>query len=468
MPNHQLTPPLTIDVTNAMIPGPAGCFGIASPLLISPMRVKLSKAMAVAFQARETGEIAWAELASERSSVDLCIEYANVIKKKFRNFVQFGIGGSALGAQALLDAVCHPFANNLPGNVRIFVADNIDPDWLHGLFEIIDPKETAFHVVTKSGATPETMAQAFLAIEQVKQAVGDNWRDHLYITTDPRKGALKKWAVQENLPTLHIHPNVGGRFSVLTSVGLLAAAVAGVDVYALLDGAQWAEEKCWRENPEENPAAKLAALLYRADVENQIKMFVMMPYSSRLYRLGDWFRQLWAESVGKRLDLNGNEVFVGTTPIKALGATDQHSQVQLYVEGPKDKLTIFVEAPFNHEVTIPQGLPGDDSLSYLTGHTFNELIHSELRATERALAKAERPSICFALNGHTPEAIGAFFYLWEVTTAFAGYLYNINPFDQPGVETGKVTTAALLGKKGMEAEANAIRSERDAYPRILL
>ncbi len=461
--------PLTIDFTNALNPGPAGDGAINAPMINPKMQEALKSAIAEGFRMREEGEIAWAELPNEaRGIVDNCIEHALIIKRDFSNFVQFGIGGSALGAQALVDAVSHPYANLTGQKPRILIADNIDPDALSGLFDIANPKETCYHIVTKSGSTPETMAQLFYALEQIKKVVGDDWKRHIYITTDPRVGPLKKWAFDNELPTFHIPPKVGGRFSVLTSVGLFAAAVTGVNCYKLLDGAKWMEERCWNENLQENPAAWLAAMAYRADRELAIKMFVMMPYSNRLYRLGDWFRQLWAESIGKRYNRNGKEIFVGTTPIKALGATDQHSQVQLYVEGPKDKLTIFVEAPFDHEIKIPEGLPGDTSLSYLKGHGFGELIHAELRATERALALAGRPSIKIKLNGHTPEAVGAFFYLWEVATCFAGSLYNINAFDQPGVEAGKITTAALMGKAGMETEAQTIRDEHDKFPRIVL
>ncbi len=462
-------PPLTIDFTNAINPGPAGAGAIAAPILNEAIVKELKLALADNYRMRETGEIAWAELPHEAQAIaDQSVVFAKTIRNDFENFVQMGIGGSALGAQAVLEAVGHPYANLTNQRPRMFVADNIDPDQLNGLFDVADPKKTCYHIVTKSGSTPETMAQLFIVLDRIKAAVGDNWRKHLYITTDPKVGALKKWAVEENLPTLHIPPKVGGRFSVLTSVGLLPAAVAGMDVYAMLEGAKWMQIRCWHENPEQNPAAWLAALLVRADRELGIKMFVMMPYSSRLYRMGDWFRQLWAESIGKRYDRDGKEIFVGTTPIKALGATDQHSQVQLYVEGPKDKLTIFVEAPFDGEVKIPIGLPGDKALAYLEGHGMGELLLTELRATERAIAKAGRPSITIKLSGHNPEAVGAFLYLWEVTTALAGSMYNINAFDQPGVEAGKITTAALLGKPGMEAEADAINKELAAFKKIVV
>lgn len=441
--------PLRVNVRYALVSHEKNSFGLSLPLINSQYKNQVQSALRKALEQREIGEIAWADLPNENGIVDLCIEYGKTIRSYFKHFVQVGIGGSALGAQALMEALVQQLDLNQL-QLTYHILDNIDPDVMVGLKDQIDLKKTVFHIVTKSGSTPETMAQLFILIDWVKTEVGENWRNHFFITTDPRIGALKQWAVKENLPTLHIPTKVGGRFSVLTSVGLLIASVFNVNVYDLLKGADLMEKQCWSDDFENNPAMNLAVMLIRLQQERAINQLVMMPYSSRLYRLGDWFRQLWAESIGKKYNDSGSEVFTGSTPIKALGATDQHSQVQLYVEGPADKVVIFVVAPFEHQVNIPKAFEGAENLNYLEGVDLGELLHTEFVATQIALYDSNRPSITLELSAHNSISVGAFFYFWEMVTMYAGYILAINPFDQPGVEAGKISTAALLGKQGLE------------------
>jgi glucose-6-phosphate isomerase len=245
--------------------------------------------------------------------------------------------------------------------------------------------------------------------------------------------------------------NVGGRFSVLSAVGLLPAAVVGIDIMDLLDGAQQMAERCRTPVLIENPAGLLATLLHQADSEQGAPIHVMMPYSDRLRSLAAWFQQLWAESLGKAEDRQGNQVNVGPTPVPALGATDQHSLLQLLMEGPRDKVVLFLSAgPGEDQVPIPSIRKEHPALSYLGGHSLYELLETERRATMEALRQKGRPNLCLELESLTPRAIGELIMLLEIATAFAGALYGVNPLDQPGVELSKELTYGLLGREGYE------------------
>ena len=378
------------------------------------------------------------------------------------NFVLAGIGGSALGPAAIFGALAHPLHNLLSyeergGRSRFFVLDNVDPDTAWSLLDFCDPRDTVYNIISKSGATAETAAATLLIFDRLKKALGSGWKDHVLCTTDPESGDLRKLCTEEKLPTLDLPGGVGGRFSVLTPVGLFPSFMLGFDVLQMLDGAADMAERCMSDNFEENPAAQMAALLYLFDTAQHKPMHVMMGYANSLYLLCDWFRQLWAESLGKAKDPDGNTVNVGPTPIKALGTTDQHSQVQLYIEGPHDKVFIFLEVErFRTELQLPALYPDVSSLNYLGNQTMNKLMAAEFAATREALARQQRPSMTITFPRLDARSVGEFFMLLEVVTTLAGSLYHINPFDQPGVELGKVLTYGLMGRKGFEGKAEGM------------
>jgi glucose-6-phosphate isomerase len=371
--------------------------------------------------------------------------------------VVLGIGGSALGARALHQALCHPQHNKFPMARRqhrpgLWVADNIDPDYLYGLLDGLDMRRTGFNVISKSGNTAETLAQ-FLWIYRLLQgrAGAAKARERFIITTDPEKGPLRSLVAREHLPSLAVPPNVGGRFSVLSAVGLLPAALAGIEVEELLAGARFMDQRLKVAAPDQNLAYRLAALFYLYATAKARPNLVFMPYASSLAGMADWFCQLWAESLGKQHDLAGNVVHAGSTPIRALGTTDQHSQLQLYMEGPPDKLVAFlVSDNFKHHLEIPDLYPDQEALSYLGGHSLNELLRIEQQATAFNLMKAGRPNLTLHLPEINPFTIGQLIYLLEVVTVAAAFLFGVNAFDQPGVEGGKHTTYGLMGRRGFE------------------
>jgi glucose-6-phosphate isomerase len=417
---------------------------------------KIRKAASGMKEKRKKGGMDWRDLPYNQADVVADIKKtASKIQQSFENFVILGIGGSALGPIAVHQALNHLHYNELPRDLRgnypkFYVVDNIDPEGMAALFDIVDPKKTVFNVITKSGSTSETMAQFLIVRDMLKRMVGDGYNNHIIATTDKEKGSLVKIARDEGFKTFYIPAGVGGRFSELTPVGLLSAAVTGIDIDELLAGAAFMDEVCSDDNVFENPAYMAATLQYIAMKKGK-NISVMIPYADGLKYMSDWYAQLWAESLGKRFDIDGNQVFTGQTPVKALGVTDQHSQVQLYTEGPFDKVITFLKVErYRTEMDIPTGYQDMSAVSFLGGHSLNELIHAEQWATEYALLKANRLNCTIILPEINPFTIGQLLYFMEVETAFCGELLNINAFDQPGVEEGKKATFALLGRSGYE------------------
>ncbi len=415
---------------------------------------------------RGTGMMGWTELPYNQEEIVADIkETAKNIRKNFDNFVVLGIGGSALGPTAVFQALCHLRHNELSKAKRkapkLYVEDNVDPERMVALLDVLDLDKTMFNVVTKSGATSETMAQYLIIMKLLKDRYGDKANEHMIATTSENKGNLIKIAKQENLKTFYIPDGVGGRFSELCPVGLLPAAVVGIDIKQMLEGAAYMDKLCKNKDLKKNPAL-ISALLEVLAMNNGKNISVMMPYADSLKYVADWYCQLWGESLGKAVDNEGNEVFVGQTPVKALGVTDQHSQVQLYREGPFDKvITIIAVENYRSTVEISKGCEDIPDVSFLCGHTMNELINAEREATEYALTTAQRLNYTITLPEVNAFTIGQLLFMFEMETAFAGAMLNINTFNQPGVEGGKNATYALFGKKGYEAT----KAEMDNAPK---
>ncbi len=425
----------------------------------------VKRAFDIVNQNRGQGMMGWTELPyNQKEIVEDIIETAKNIKKKFDNFIVLGIGGSALGPIAVFQALCHLRHNELPKSKRkapkLYVEDNVDPERMEALLDVLDLDKTIFNVVTKSGATSETMAQYLIIMDILKKRYGDKAKEHMIATTSAHKGNLIKIAQEENLKTFYIPDGVGGRFSELCPVGLLPAAVVGIDIKALLDGAAYMDKLCMRKDLSKNPAL-ICALLEYLSMQRGKNISVMMPYADSLKYIADWYCQLWGESLGKAVDNDGNKVYVGQTPVKALGVTDQHSQVQLYREGPFDKvITIIAVENYRSTVKISEGCDNIPDVNFLCGHTMNELITAERKATEYALTTANRLNYTITLPEVNAFTIGQLLYMFEMETAFAGAMLNIDTFNQPGVEGGKNATYALFGKKGYENT----KKEMDSAP----
>lgn len=384
--------------------------------------------------------------------------------KNFDTLVVVGIGGSALGNLALHTSLKpmnwnHLSSEKREGNLRVFVVDNVDPHFVGSVIEQIDLGRTLFNVVSKSGTTAEAMAN-YLVVRGILEEHEIDVSEHLIFTTDPEKGVLRQIAEKEGIRTLTIPQDVGGRFSVLTPVGLFSAMAEGIDVRKLYEGARNGVKRYSESNTCGNPVL-VNALLHYSYLRNGKNISVMMPYSNQLYLLADWYRQLWAESLGKKYDLDGNVVNTGQTPVKALGAVDQHSQIQLYNEGPKDKIVTFLRLEkFPEDLQIPELHSEIEALSYLGGRNLSELLNSEQEGTAMALAENGVPNLTLKFDELSESNVGEFIIYYELLTAVMGAMLNINPYDQPGVELGKKITYSLMGRKGYEAFAGKFSEKK--------
>ena len=449
-----------IDYTNMMAPGVRG--GITEAEWKSAQSLFDTARHGFA-KRQEAGELGFLELPGNRELHEESVDFAKRTRGRFDDVVVLGIGGSALGPIALRTALKKPQYNLLDAGERdlrprLHVLDNLDPATVGGLLErVVKLERTLFIVTSKSGGTAETMAQYLVIRESVEKNRLEP-KDHIVFVTDPQKGALRLLARQEAIPALEIPPSVGGRFSVLSPVGLLPAALIGIDTAGLLAGAADMARRCATEKLSGNPAGIFATLQFLADDKHGKHVHVLMPYSDALRDMAAWFVQLWAESLGKARD-GGRHV--GPTPVAALGATDQHSQVQLFMEGPEDKTVTFIAAPARDDVEIPTLHPRVPELSYLGGHKLGEVLDIERRATAGALATRGRPNMTIALDAVDAEHVGGLFMLFEIATIYAGALYGVNPLDQPGVELGKQFTYAMLGRGGFDDA----RAEWDRLPK---
>lgn len=373
----------------------------------------------------------------------------------FESIIQIGIGGSALGNRMLNNALLHPFYNGLSPEKRkgprYYLAENVDPDSNNAIWEMVDPDKTALLVISKSGSTAETMANFLFFFNKMQQSLDrDETLKRVLVITDPEKGTLRSLVNDTGCRSLEVPPGVGGRYSVLSPVGLSAASAVGIDIDDLLEGAREAHSQLsCSAGILDNPAHILSTLTFLHYREGR-NINVLMPYTDSLNAFVEWYAQLWAESIGKE----GK----GSTPVRALGAVDQHSQVQLYTEGPDDKLFTLINVEKRNSVlTIPH--PNEGSLSplgYMGGKDMSQMIGFEARSTASAIVASGKPVIWIDLPDLSAKTLGGLIFFYQYATAVLGYLLSINPFDQPGVEQGKKYTYGLMGRKGFEDSVSEV------------
>jgi len=450
----------TLDVTSMTEPAvPAGVRDDDWAALATRFRDAHAAVAGVA----ATGVYGYRELEAQAEERGRVIAFADSVKGRYDDVVVLGIGGSSLGAIALRTALLPPAWNartsaERDGRPRLHVLDNVDPRTISGVLSIVALDRTLFVVISKSGGTIETLAQ-YLVVRDRVVAAGLAVANHFAVVTDPAKGALRAIAARDGIPAFAVPPNVGGRFSVLSPVGTLPAALCGMDVEALCAGARVMRDATMGPDLEQNASGLFATLQWRAHAQAGQGMHVMMPYSDALRDVAPWFVQLWAESLGKE-DADG--LHVGPTPIASVGATDQHSQVQLFMEGPADKTVTFLRLEAaSDDVTIPRLEPAEKALAFLGGHTLGELLDVECRATASALARAGRPSMTITISAADAWHLGGLLMWLMQATTLAGALYRVNPLDQPGVELGKRLANRELGHPDY-THANGVEGARAA------
>ncbi len=370
----------------------------------------------------ESEDIGFFRLSQDRRLLARCESLFNKFHHK-KYFIHVGIGGSALGTEMLLSAL------GQSRNVKFTFINNIDPDDLYRKLEDINLHEALFYVVSKSGTTAETVAAMSIVIQKFKNlGITENeYKDYFVFCTDPQKGELRKISGEWDIETLEIPANVGGRFSVLTPVGLFPSLFAGINVLSLLEGAE--KIKPYLFNKDKAQDFFELAQWIKALHDESIQQTVMMPYSSLLREYSSWFVQLWAESLGK----DGK----GLTPIPAFGATDQHSQMQLFMEGPQDKILMILEVEKFHSDFSLKNDVESESFKNLSPFKLSDLMKAELEGTLTALEENKRHVVHIKLPILNEDSLGQLILFAECLTVIVGEFLQVNPFNQPGVEAGK-------------------------------
>ncbi len=436
--NHH---PLKLDLNNLF--KPAIIDGIEN---LSKIEATFSEAHTAITVLKKTGQLPFSRQPAELDHLESVMTLAKTLTG-YDNVVVLGIGGSALGTSSVVKAL------GVGVKPALFVVDYLDATELNATLEKLRGKKNLFLVISKSGNTTETLSQYLYFSSELNVK-----KDDVIILTDPQTGFLREYAGKEKIRTLDVPPGVGGRFSVFTAVGLLPLTLCGVNVEEMLLGAQAAEFSSHQNLLAANPSALLAASLHWWISTKKITQVVCLSYASRLNLFADWLAQLWGESLGKRHTLSGDEVFTGTTLVKASGVADQHSQLQLYLEGPRDKIILFVdeETPAA-KAEIKAKTYGDERLDFLLGRDLTAVKLAERQATEESLREAGRPNACVTLSQINAYQVGQLYQTFMNVIPYLGAFLNINPYDQPAVERIKRFTFGLLGRKGFEDYAEKMK-----------
>lgn len=363
--------------------------------------------------------------------------HAQRISATSETVLVLGIGGSSLGGQALIQA-CGPYGDDVPD---IIFPDNLAPVGFPHLLAGLNPEHTQIIAISKSGGTMETHAQLAIAMEWLREAHCE-FKDHITIITEPKQSSMSKLAEIHDLPSLEHNIPLGGRFSVLSNVGLLPAAVAGVDIRKVRAGAEAVIAQMKEaSSPADIPSSVGASMIVSQANQNNINLSVLLPYADRLRKFGEWYCQLWAESLGK--------AGVGTTPVIALGPLDQHSQLQLYMEGPKDKSFSFItiERDDDPAMHLPHTLD-EIGMGNLSGLTLHNIVEAMSEGTRHALVETGQPVRHCHVDALNEESIGALFMHFFLETLFGGTLLGVDPYGQPGVERCKILAKEFLEKLG--------------------
>ena len=381
-------------------------------------------------------------LTGQTSDIELIEPIAEYFCENFNDIIILGTGGSSLGGQT----ICALNDNTKPLNPTLHFMDNIDPDSFNCLFRSITPEQTGFIVISKSGNTAETLTQFLYCLDifrslKIGKSISRDVPHHFVVITEPGRRTLRRIAEKWKIKILDHDPQIGGRYSALSIVGLLPSLIAGIDAYQIRKGAETTIQEMVSATSVTKCAPAMGAVLNVALAkENNVNATILMPYLDRLSYFGAWFQQLWAESLGKN-----NQC---TTPIRALGTVDQHSQLQLYLEGPKDKFfTLIMAEQKNKGGMIPVDITDDPELSFITGKRMGDLMAAEQQATAMTLIKNKCPTRILHIESLNEKSLGALLMHFMLETIIAAELMGVNAFDQPAVEESKALVKKILSIK---------------------
>lgn len=459
---------LALDFTNCLSEAIGATHGLTKPE-VETLVAKFPKHHESIDEMRANGESAFFDLPYQDQG-----EIKAALKKhqgKWSDLVVVASGGSALAARTLIGALA-PATHNLveakarKGAPRIHILDNADPVTASNLVEAVDLKKTLFVVVSRSGLSPETDALFHWLADLLRKRVGKGaLAAQMVVVTDREKGPLAEIAKQEKIDILHSPANLAGRYALLGAAGLFPAAMAGIDIAALLAGAGDMDKRCRHGDPYRNPAYMHSLVHYLLTRKRRKTMHVTFSFSDRVHAVGLWYNHLCSVSLGKMLNRKGKAVHVGPSPVAAVGAFDLHGQQQLFAEGPFDKVVTFVVArDHGAKAVAPQLWPKVEALSWLKDADFAAILERAYVGCEYQLTAAGRPNMTVTLDSVDPAHIGGLIYMLQLSTAMSAELYGIDPFDAPGVELGKQATYAQSGRPGFEDLGKRLKDHR-AKPR---
>ncbi|MEX2616935.1 MAG: glucose-6-phosphate isomerase [Alphaproteobacteria bacterium] len=420
----------TIDNCLADAIGPAGL----ADSELAAMLARTDGALAQLRDWKRDGGLPLLDLPAARDDLAALAPVAARYRENFSDVVILGTGGSSLGGRSLYALADRGFGPPA-GSPRLHFMDNVDPDSFAAMFAALDPARTGILSISKSGGTAETLSQTMLCMAWLRRA-GRRFADHVTIISEDADNALRRLAAKHGLPALTHDPGVGGRYAVLSLVGMLPALIIGQDAAAIREGAAAVlDATLAAARPCDSAPAVGAAVSVALAVERNVAATVLMPYCDRLVCFASWFRQLWAESLGKE----GR----GTVPIDAAGTVDQHSQLQLYLGGPNDKMFTIIRGPGGGDA-LDGALADDPSLDYLAGRSLGDLLNACEQGTADSLAAKGRPVRLMEVEAVDERTLGALMMHFMLETIIAAHLLGVNPFDQPEVEDGKQRARAYL------------------------
>jgi glucose-6-phosphate isomerase len=458
---------LTLDFTNCLASSIGATHGLTNAEM-DTLIAKIPKHHENVAELRSTGESSWFDLPNQDTTA-----LKKQIKEhlgKWENLVIVGIGGACISARSLLDTLAPLHLNLLPPAQRkkaprIFYIDNADPATVNQTLAVIDPKKTLFQFISRSGTTAETNALLLWLLPWLRKKAGKNAPDkQVVILTDPDRSPAAEVAAKEGVTVLPIAENIGTRFGVFSNSALFPAALCGLDIDALLAGAQEMERRCWHGDAWANPAYMHSLIHYLLTRKRRKTIHATVAFDGRMKGIIEWYDHLLAVSLGKMLNRKGKAVHVGPTPSSCIGPNGLHGFMQLYAEGPFDKVTTFITVKdHGSDLAIPKAHPKVEPFAYLGGHSLSEMVEASYLTAAQDITSSGRPNMTIILDSISPQAIGCLFYMLQLSTVMSAELYGIDPFNQPGIDLGKQGIYATLGRSGFEDKAKVL-SEYKARP----
>lgn len=377
----------------------------------------------------------------------------NLVKEKQKLqvtvLIVIGIGGSSLGTKAIQEAIFGRYYNSSNPPIKIYFAQTVDADKMTKIIgamqeEFAKGNHVLITVITKSGTTTETIANFYVLLSLLKKQYPETYSKYVVCITD-KNSSLWNMSKKEHFSLLEVPKNVGGRYSVFSSVGLFPLAMVGIDIEKLVSGAKQGLGDSFEKDIFKNPAIMSALSLY-IHYKKGLIIHDLFLFSTDLESVGKWYRQLMGESIGKEKDIYGKKVMVGITPTVSLGSIDLHSVAQLYLGGPRDKMTTFITVKkMNTLISVPKDSSKND-FTYLQGKTFKTIMKAIVDGTKKAYQKNKRPFCSFQLAEKNEYCLGQFMQIKMIEMMYLGYLLEVNPFDQPNVELYKKETHQILSK----------------------